>query len=136
MQISEQAVVTARTSEIFGKKISFMTLLLMNKSVDIKQSAKKKIPFLESAGGMTVWFGKSVKSLLNDNGAEAFAQELRTNPTQYEVGLLVKQSSGAAIPADEQPWILYRKGDNAATVLASITTDEATGAIQVAAVKP
>lgn len=136
MQISETAVTTARTSEIFGKKISFMTLLLMNKSVDIKQSAKKKIPFLESAGGMTVWFGKSVKALLNDNGAEAFANELRTNPTKYEVGLLVKSQDGSRIADDEQPWILYAKGENTATVLATIAVDDATNAVKVAAVKP
>ena len=136
MIINEQAVATARTSEIFGKKISFLTLLLMNKTVDVKQSAKKKIPFLESAGGMTIWFGKSVKSLLADNGAEAFAEELRANPTQYEVGLLVKNSDGSAITADEQPWILYRKGDNAATVLATIAVDDATNALKVASVKP
>jgi hypothetical protein len=136
MNFNETAVAPARTSEIFGKKISFLTLLLMNKTVDIKQSAKQKIPFLESAGGMTIWFGKSVKALLNDNGAQAFAEELRSNPTQYEVGLLVKKQDGSRLADDEQPWILYRKGDNAATVLATIATDDATGALKVAAVKP
>ena len=136
MIINEQAVATrtASANNIFGKKISFATFLLMNKTVEIKESANQKLPFLESQGGMTVWFGKSVKSLLADNGVDAFSKELGANPTQYEIGLLLKGRDGAALTEDQ--WVLYRKSEKAATTLATLTMDETTGAIKVGNLKP
>lgn len=136
MNFNETAVATrtASANEIFGKKISFATFLLMNKAVDIQESAKQKIPFILSQGGLTVWFGKSIKSLYRDNGVEAFANELRSNPTQYEIGLLIKGSDGAKLTEDV--WVLYRKSENAATTVATLTMDETTGAIKVGNVKP
>jgi hypothetical protein len=136
MNFNETAVATrtASANNIFGKKISFATFLLMNKTVEIKESKKQRLPFLESQGGMTVWFGKSVKALYADNGDVAFSNELGANPTQYEIGLLLKGRDGVALT--EEMWVLYRKSDNAATTVATLTMDETTGAIKVGNLKP
>jgi hypothetical protein len=121
--------VRSSVSEIFSKKVSFGLYLTYMKKVNLMKSPKQGIPFIESKDD-TIWISNKLKPEVSKD-ATAFANNLVTNGSDYEIGL--------TIPSAEYPtasWILYKKGEAMqSTVLATISAPDTVGAEVIAAVK-
>jgi hypothetical protein len=140
MQLESAVVNPATTQNNSGKivgTIEFFGYLLSKGSLDLNLSAVKKLPFLSNplkgandTEESAIWIGKSIKknfALSDKASCTAFANELASNPTAYAIGIIKD--------ALRTSWCLFKKGENQAELMATVTVDTTKYAAQVATVK-
>jgi hypothetical protein len=129
--VLENTAVTAQKSnskDIFARRISFNTYLMMNGDLLVKRSAKQKLPFLENNEGVALWLGKnSIQSkwdFTTTSSCEKFADELASNARAYEIGI-----------THDGNFIVYAKGESSAETMAVIKVSRDEKVETVATVK-
>lgn len=139
MQLETTVVNPATTQNNSGKivgTIEFFGYLLSEGKLDIYLSAKQRLPFLSNPLKMSgsdesaIWIGKSIKknfALTDKASCTAFADELAANPTAYAVAIIKD--------AVKTSWCLFKKGENTAELMATVTADTTNYAARVATVK-
>lgn len=136
MQLEATAVSTkpAQKSGAITGNVDFFLYLLKMGTLSAKHSAQQSIPFLESADGSkdnTIWFSQKLQTeyaLKTEDGLTAFSKELSVNPRAYDICIIDDGTKPAG-------WCLYKKGDNTAKTVATITIADTTVATTVATVK-
>jgi hypothetical protein len=136
MTLTENAVTTAtaqKSGNIVGNVDFFLYLLKMG-SLSAKHSAQQSIPFLQSGDGSkenTIWFSKKLQeqyALKTADGLTAFSTLLSSQPREYDICII----DDGVKPAS---WCLYKKGENTAKTVATVTITDTTNAATVATVK-
>ena len=113
MELTKDAV----ANNIFSNRFKFRSFLLLNGTIQVKKSPNKHVPFLENANGDAIWIGKSIKknnAFVSDEDYDRFAQELKTNPSAYEIGILRDS---------DRAFVIFKTGSTAIT-MAEVTAED------------